>query len=56
MFQGHVVHILVEALIAEAPIAPNPTEGMVQRYNMGLEHWFPGAQASRGQVIPQATP
>lgn len=48
IFQGRVMHILVEAPIVEAfvvesTIPINPTVGMVQRCTMALDCWFPAA-------------
>ena len=51
-----MVHILIEALTADALVPNNSTIGMVQWCNMALEHWFPGAQLVRGHVSPQSTP
>ena len=53
---GSIVHILVEALIADALVPINPTTGMVQRCNTALKHWFLGAQLVGGHVAPQLTP
>ena len=56
VFHGSIVHILVEALIADALVPINPTTGMVQRCNMALKCWFLGAQLVGGHVAPQSTP
>ena len=56
VFHGSIVHILVEALIADALVPINPTTGMVQRCNTALKHWFLGAQLVGGHVAPQSTP
>ena len=61
IFQGRVVHILVEAPVVEAfvvesTIPINPTTGMVQRCTMALDCWFPAAQPNRSQAAPQPTP
>ena len=56
VFHSSMVHILIEALTADALVPNNSTIGMVQWCNMALEHWFPGAQLVRGHVSPQSTP
>ena len=52
VFHGRVVHIPVEALIADALVPTNTTAGMVQQCNLALERWFPKAQLVGGHVAP----